>query len=315
MGKKDRIKNGLASLFEDNSDIGEQTENRPSDNNSEETKPADRGEENPSGRMLNVRISLIEPDRDQPRKLFDEEKLSELADNILEVGVLQPLIVRPAKVPGRYTIIAGERRWRAARMAGLSEVPVIVRDMTKAQSAQIALIENLQREDITPLEEARAYERLKTKYSMTQETIAKAVGKSRPSVANSLRLLELEPECIEALERGEITAGHAKALLSAKERDLQLSMLEIALRDKISVRELEKLAEDKSSLRKAAGKTAPAPAKTRFDKECEEYRLSMRDTFGLDARFKRSAGGKMTMKVSFTDEAELKEFLKRLSDK
>ena len=299
MGKKDRMKNGLQSLFEDNSTEAE-------DN-------AEARDEEGSGTLTTVRLSLIEPDRKQPRKNFDEEKLSELAENIAQVGVLQPIIVRPAKAEGRYTIVAGERRWRAARIAGLTEVPVIVREIDDALAAQLALIENLQREDLDPVEEARAFKRLKSAFSMTQEEIAKAIGRSRSAVANSLRLLELEPECIEALEQRKITAGHARALLAKQSRDSQLVLLQVILSEELSVREAEKLAAEKTPAKRPPERRSSMMSSS--DKAMEEYRLSMKDTFGVDAVFKKGSGGKLTMKVSFDGEDEMKEFLKRLMDK
>ena len=299
MGKKDRMKNGLQSLFEDNSTEAE-------DN-------AEARDEEGSGTLTTVRLSLIEPDRKQPRKNFDEEKLSELAENIAQVGVLQPIIVRPAKAEGRYTIVAGERRWRAARIAGLTEVPVIVREIDDALAAQLALIENLQREDLDPVEEARAFKRLKSAFSMTQEEIAKAIGRSRSAVANSLRLLELEPECIEALEQRKITAGHARALLAKQSRDSQLVLLQVILSEELSVREAEKLAAEKAPAKRPPERRSSMMSSS--DKAMEEYRLSMKDTFGVDAVFKKGSGGKLTMKVSFDGEDEMKEFLKRLMDK
>ncbi|MBR6874580.1 MAG: ParB/RepB/Spo0J family partition protein [Ruminococcus sp.] len=295
MAKNNRMKNGLDSLFADNY-------SEPEKNNAPETGR--------DGTLMSVRISMVEPDRDQPRKVFDEEKLSELADNIISVGVLSPLIVKPGETEGRYTIVAGERRWRAARLAGLTEVPVIVREFTPQESAQISLIENLQREDLNPVEEAKAFARLKTAFGMKQEEIARAVGKSRPAVANSMRLLDLEPECLNALEDGKITAGHAKALLSVTNRESQLEMLEKTLSENLTVRELEAMATAGSTKKPAAKKPVKLP-----DKSLEEYRLSMRDAFGVDAAFRRGAGGKMSMKVSFSDEAEMQSFLKRLMDK
>ncbi len=164
---------------------------------------------------VQVKISEIEPNREQPRKEFDSEALSELADSISQHGVLQPLLLRPM-LTGGYRIVAGERRWRAARMAGLTEVPAVVREMSDAEEMLFALIENLQREDLTPLEEARGYRTLIESQDFTQEEVSQAVGKSRPAVTNALRLLNLPEDIQQMLERGEITAGHARTLLSFK---------------------------------------------------------------------------------------------------
>ena len=189
---------------------------------------------------VTVRIGEIEPNRDQPRKEFDSGPLSELAESIAQHGVLQPLLLRPM-VSGGYRIVAGERRWRAARMAGLAEVPAVIREMTDGEEMLFALIENLQREDLNPLEEARGYQQLMEMQSMTQEEAAEAVGKSRPAVANALRLLNLPEDLQEMLEKGEISAGHARTLLSFKDPE---AMREAAQKAKAgaSVRELEAMA-------------------------------------------------------------------------
>lgn len=189
---------------------------------------------------VSVRIGDIDPNRDQPRKEFDSEALSELADSISQHGVLQPLLLRPMPAGG-YRIVAGERRWRAARMAGLTEVPAVIREMTDAEEMLFALIENLQREDLTPLEEARGYRTLIEAQDFTQEEVSQAVGKSRPAVTNALRLLNLPEDIQQMLEDGEITAGHARTLLSFKnEEDMRLGAKKA--KEGASVRELEALA-------------------------------------------------------------------------
>ena len=164
----------------------------------------------------------IEPDPEQPRKRFDDDALNQLADSITENGLLQPIAVRPKKVGPGYIIIAGERRWRAARLAGLDEVPVIIKDVTDEQAAALALIENLQREDLNPIEEAEGYKTLIETYHMTQEDAAATVGKSRPAVANAMRLLTLDESVREAVKDGRLSAGHARALLplpAARQRE------------------------------------------------------------------------------------------------
>ena len=189
---------------------------------------------------VNVKIGDIEPNRDQPRKEFDNAALSELADSISQHGVLQPLLLRPM-ITGGYRIVAGERRWRAARMAGLTEVPAVIREMSDAEEMLFALIENLQREDLTPLEEARGYRTLIETQDFTQEEVSQAVGKSRPAITNALRLLNLTEDLQQMLENGEITAGHARTLLSFKrEEDMRLGAKKA--REGASVRELEALA-------------------------------------------------------------------------
>ena len=205
---------------------------------------------------VSIRISEIEPNREQPRKEFDSEALSELADSISQHGVLQPLLLRPM-LSGGYRIVAGERRWRAARMAGLSEVPAVIREMTDAEEMLFALIENLQREDLTPLEEARGYRTLIETQDFTQEEVSRTVGKSRPAVTNALRLLNLPEDIQKLLENGEISAGHARTLLSFKnEEDMRLGAMRAG--PGASVRELENLAkklnEKKSAPKKSGAK-------------------------------------------------------------
>lgn len=201
-----------------------------------------------------VKLSEIEPNRDQPRKEFDSEALSELADSIAQHGVLQPLLLRPM-MSGGYRIVAGERRWRAARMAGLSEVPAVIREMTDAEEMLFALIENLQREDLSPLEEAKGYQTLINVQGFTQEEVSQTVGKSRPAVTNSLRLLNLPEDVQQMLEHGEITAGHARTLLSFKTPEAIRLGAEKA-KEGASVRELEnlskKLQEEPSMVKKSA---------------------------------------------------------------
>ena len=191
------------------------------------------------GGVRQVRLSQIEPNRSQPREAFDEEALSELASSIREHGVLQPVLVRPAGK--RYEIIAGERRWRAAKLAKCREIPVIVREMDDVEAMQIALIENIQREDLNPVEEAAAYQRLIEEYQLTQEEVATRVGKSRAAVANCIRLLKLDPEVRRMLVDGEITEGHARALLALEVPELQRQAAQEIVARKLTVRETEKL--------------------------------------------------------------------------
>lgn len=196
-----------------------------------------------------VRISLIEPNRDQPRKKFDEESLAELAESIKRYGIIQPLIVK--KTGFTYTIIAGERRWRAARLAGLKEVPVIIRDIEDQAAAEIALIENIQREDLGAVEEAMAYRELIDAYGLTQEEVAERVAKSRSAIANSLRLLQLPEEVLLLISEDKLSAGHARCLITIDDRE-ELIALAREIADKgLSVREAEKKA-DAIKKRKAA---------------------------------------------------------------
>ena len=196
--------------------------------------------EDASPDLTRLPVREIEPDPDQPRKNFDEDAMAALAESIGENGLLQPIAVRPQGLGG-YSIVAGERRWRASRMAGLTEVPVIVKDVTDEQAMELALVENLQREDLDPIEEAEGYKTLMDNYHLTQEEAAERVGKSRSAVANSLRLLGLCPEVRQMLQNGDLSGGHARALLPLK-ADLQLDAANLIVKQGLSVRQTEALA-------------------------------------------------------------------------
>lgn len=189
-----------------------------------------------------LKISDIEPRKDQPRKIFEREALESLADSIATYGVLQPIIVREnTSFPGSYEIIAGERRWRAAKMAGLSEIPVVILTGDELKMAQISLIENIQRENLNPVEEAAAYLDLIEKFGLTQEQVAKQVGKSRSAITNTLRLLDLPDEVLEYLRSGELSAGHARALLGLNDVDTMIMLAQKIISKQLSVREVEQL--------------------------------------------------------------------------
>ena len=250
-----------------------------------------------------VKIADIEPNRDQPRKEFDSAALAELADSIAQHGVLQPLLLRPM-LTGGYRIVAGERRWRAARMAGLTEVPAVIREMTDSEEMLFALIENLQREDLTPLEEARGYRTLIEAQDLTQEEVSQAVGKSRPSITNALRLLNLPEDIQEMLERGEITAGHARTLLSfPTEEGMRLGAQKA--REGASVRELEAMAKRMAQQGEAPSK---APRKNRY---FEEAQLAVG---GYLNRKVKVAGNqkKGTLQIEFYGEEDLQNLLHEL---
>ena len=204
-------------------------------------------EDNNSG--VTLKISESEPNRSQPRKEFDEKALSELAESISEHGLLQPLLVRPLTLGG-YEIVAGERRYRACRMAGLTEVPVIIRELSESETMELALIENLQREDLTPLEEAMGSEVLMNEHGFTQDEVSKSVGKSRPAIANALRLLKLPEGVKELLKENKISAGHARALLSLENEDDMLELAELIVAKDLSVRQTEKLCKNASKEKK-----------------------------------------------------------------
>lgn len=252
---------------------------------------------------VSVKLSEIEPNREQPRKEFDSEALSELADSIAQHGVLQPLLLRPM-LSGEYRIVAGERRWRAARMAGLTEVPAVVREMTDAEEMLFALIENLQREDLTPLEEARGYRTLIESQGLTQEEVSRAVGKSRPTVTNALRLLHLPEEVQQMLEDGTISAGHARALLSFKDENALAAGI-LKARQGASVRELEAMAQRTAKKAAPGGKSAPR------NRYYEEAQLAVGQYLGRKVKV---AGTKKkgTLQIEFYGEEDLKNLLGEL---
>lgn len=209
------------------------------------------------GELLTLPISRVEPRKGQPREYFDEQALAELADSIAQYGLIQPITVRKLD-SGYYQIIAGERRWRASRLAGLDEVPVRVIEADDRLTAELALVENLQREGLNPIEEAKGYRTLIEAHGLTQDEVAKSVGRSRPAVTNALRLLSLSPKVLEMVEKGELSAGHARALLTVSEADKQLDAANEVIRKSYSVRKTEQLAsrlskEAKSEPSKATG--------------------------------------------------------------
>lgn len=200
-----------------------------------------------------VKINEIEPNSGQPRKAFDQDKLEQLAESIKAHGIIQPLVVR--KRNGNFEIVAGERRWRAARIAGLSKVPVVVKEFSDKELMEVALVENLQREDLNPIEEAYGYETLMKGYELTQEEISKAVGKSRSAIANTLRLLTLDEKVKKLIEKGELSAGHARAIVVIQDKELQLEIANKIIKNDLSVRETENLLkaiENKKKIKKKA---------------------------------------------------------------
>lgn len=278
--KKSSLGRGLTSLFDENA----------SDNEG----------------AVKVNINDIEPNRDQPRKDFDETALSELAESIAQHGLIQPIVVRP-DFNGRYSIIAGERRWRACRMAGLDEVPVVIKEADEQTLMEIALVENLQREDLNAVEEALGYRSLIDTYGLTQEEVAKKMGKSRSAVTNALRLLSLNDNELEALRRGTISAGHARALLSCEDEALRAKML-LAAADGASVRELEKAAAVSKKAKSTKSKeNTPKPT---FYSEVE---LSLKNEMRRKVHINPSGKGKGTLTVEFFGDDELAEFAKRLA--
>ena len=225
--------------------------------------------------VTQIESKLIDTNPNQPRKHFDEDALNELAVSIKNYGVIQPILVCP-KEGGRYELIAGERRLRASKMAGLSFIPAIVKRFTESEMAEIALIENLQREDLNPIEEARAYRSLMEKYGFTQEELADKLGKSRPVIANSLRLLSLNPVVVEMVETGRLSAGHARCLASIKDMGVQATYALAACDKQLSVRQLENMV--RAYLK--PGKEPKTPKKAFISPELKELVNNMQRTFG-----------------------------------
>lgn len=253
--------------------------------------------------VVTLRLTEIEPNRNQPRTNFDEDALAELAESITKHGLIQPIVVRPTS-SGVYQIVAGERRWRACRMAGLGEVPVVIKELDDQNYYEIALIENLQREDLNAVEEAQGYRTLIDSYGLTQEQVAESVGKSRSAVTNSLRLLNLDETALEALKNSEITAGHARAILAADSDELAAAMLRAA-KSGASVRELEAMAKVKIKTQKVT----PPTAKNNFYSEVE---ISLKNELGRKVDIKSKGRGKGTITLEFYSDEELADFAKKL---
>ncbi|MBQ4157640.1 MAG: ParB/RepB/Spo0J family partition protein [Clostridia bacterium] len=250
----------------------------------------------PGDRVENVRIVDIDPNRDQPRKDFDEESLKELSESIQAVGVIQPVIL--TKKGSRYQIVAGERRWRASRMAGLNEIPAIVRDWDEITRMKAALIENLQRDDLNPVEEALGIQTLMKKCDLTQEAVSKVVGKSRSAVANMLRLLTLPDKVLEMLKNGTISAGHARALVSVSPAERQLKLALYAVQQGWSVRQLERISAqpEKEETPKKKEKRIP---------ELQQLEKMARDVFGTRAKLNGDTNsGKLILSYSSYDDLE-----------
>lgn len=244
-------------------------------------------------------INEIIPNKEQPRKTFDEGALQELADSITVHGVLQPLLVRPL-LSGGYQLIAGERRWRASRMAGLKEVPVIIRELSDSEAMEIAIIENLQREDLNPIEEAEGLQALIDKCDYTQEQVAVSVGKSRPAIANALRLLKLPEEVRQMTKEGEISAGHARALLAFDNQAIMYEVAKQIVSDKLTVRDVERLAKRPT---KSAEKKQNARHRDSFYDEVE---LSLTDVLGRRVKV-YNGRSKGTLEIEFYSLDDLKD--------
>ena len=285
MAKKSGLGKGLDALFADNS-----VENLGS-----------------SQGTAKLRLTEIEPNREQPRKTFDQKALQELADSITRNGVLQPLLVRPMS-DGSYQLVAGERRWRASRMAGLTEVPVVIKELSDEQAMEIALVENLQREDLNPIEEAEGLQLLIERYNLTQEEAANRVGRSRPAIANSLRLLNLPEEVREMARDGKISAGHARALLSFEKKEDMLTVAKDIQKNNLSVREVERLYKEQNSSKKKKQAQRKVAGSDNFYNEVE---LALTAALGRKVKVVNSKKGGI-LEIEYFDKEDLQKLSAQL---
>ena len=295
MAKKTRLGKGLGAL------IGGDTETEKVPDAEPEKKTEEKKSEEP-GKELFLKVSMIEPNKEQPRKKFDEDHLKELADSMKQYGVLQPLLVQ--KKGNFYEIIAGERRWRAAKLAGLKEVPAVIREYDEQQKMEIALIENVQREDLNPIEEAMAYKRLMEEFHLKQEEIADRVSKNRTTITNSMRLLKLAEEVQKMLVEGVLSSGHARALLGLEDKKAQVMMAERILAEGLSVRDVERLV-------KSFGKT-----KKKKEKESDAVTLAfqhmeekMKAIMGTKVSINRKDKNKGRIEIEYYSPAELERII------
>ena len=287
--KRNGLGKGLDSLIPNKTEKTVKTEKKPEQKNEES--------QNSSGEIL-VKINQVEPNREQPRKEFDEDSLMELADSIKQFGILQPLLVQKRK--DYYEIIAGERRWRAAKIAGIKEVPIIIRDYTDQEIVEISLIENIQRENLNPIEEAMAYKRLLEEFHLKQDEVAERVSKSRTAVTNSMRLLKLSPRVQQMIVDDMISTGHARALLAIDDEEQQYQLANRIFDEKLSVRETEKLVKALKNPKKEVKKQKPE--RTFVYDNIEEQ---MKNIIGTKVSVNPKANGKGKIEIEYYSEEEL----------
>lgn len=289
MAKRNSLGKGLDALF--------------LDNNTED------------GVVTALKISQVEPNKKQPRTVFEDESLRELADSIREHGVIQPLVVRPRE-NGGYQIVAGERRWRAARMAGLGELPVVIRELDDNQALEVAIIENLQREDLNPIELANGYQALIDQYGMTQEQVAERLGKSRPVVANTIRLLSLPKSVLPHVQSGKISRGQAKALLSLEDTAVIEQIAQRILKEDVLVRDIEKLArelkKDKTTSKNEHSTLTEAREPNWGDNYHKEMEIALSTELGRKVRIARQ-GRCSVLELEFYNDEELADIAARLT--
>lgn len=257
-----------------------------------------------SNGVREIPIHSIQPNENQPRRRFDEAALAELSESIKQHGVLEPLIVRP--VGANYEIVVGERRWRASQMAGLQTVPALVRDYDEREATEIALVENLQREDLNPIEEAEAYQRLIDVFSLTQEEVAQRVGRERSTVANRLRLLLLEPEIRDMVEAGSITAGHAKALLGAEPGKQRVELAKLIQDQGLSVRQVEELIRKERQRNQSAKRAKRVVEK---DPHWEAIESEFRDVLGTKVNVVQRGNNRGKIEIEFYSVEDIERIL------
>ncbi len=290
--KRNGLGKGLDSL------IPNRNEKTEKDNTNNVNKSAEKEEKTAKTGEIMVKINQVEPNREQPRKDFDEDALMELADSIKQFGILQPLIVQKKK--DYYEIIAGERRWRAAKLAGIKEVPIIVKEYTDQEIVEISLIENIQRENLNPIEEAMAYKRLLEEFSLKQDEVAERVSKSRTAVTNSMRLLKLSPRVQQMIVDDMITTGHARALLAIDDEEQQYILANKIFDEKLSVRETEKLVKALKNPKKEVKKI-----KTERTFVYDNIEEQMKNIIGTKVSVNPKANGKGKIEIEYYSEAEL----------
>ena len=274
----------------------------------ESASPAEKTED--SGNGTYVKITKVEPNREQPRKNFDEDALQELADSIKQYGIVEPLIVQDRKT--HYEIIAGERRWRAAKLAGLKEVPVIVRNYTEQEIVEISLIENIQREDLNPIEEAQAYKRLLTEFNLKQDEVAERVSKSRTAVTNSMRLLKLCEEVQQMIIDDMITTGHARALISIEDPEQQYTIAQKVFDEKLSVRDVEKLVKGLNKPEKAKKEVVEDKALEAIYQDLEE---KLKQSLGTKVAISSKGAGAGKLEIEFYTHDDLEKITDLLTGK
>ena len=306
MAKRTGLGKGLGAIFGDEvmESAAEEQEAKHQAKSKSAQEPEKKEEENDIGKELMVKVTAIEPNREQPRKDFNEEAMEELAESMKVYGVLQPLLVQ--KKGDYYEIIAGERRWRAAKLAGLKEVPVVIREYTKQQTMEIALIENVQREDLNPIEEAKAYQRLIQEFELKQEEIAARVGKNRVTITNSMRLLKLDERVQDLLIQNQITGGHARALLSVEDGQLQYELAGKIIAENRSVRETEKLVKSLSKTKNPKEKKVEDESLTLIFHDLEER---MKSAMGTKVSINRKDKNKGRVEIEYYSESELERIV------